>query len=48
MVIIADVKKRRHVLYVMSSLLKHHIKNKINDQDYTIATKTMDSKNEPA
>lgn len=46
MVITADVKKRRHVLYVMSSLLKHHLK--INDQDYTIATKTMDSKNEPA
>lgn len=28
MVITADVKKRRHVLYVMSSLLKHHIKTK--------------------
>lgn len=26
MVITADVKKIRHVLYVMSSLLKHHIK----------------------
>lgn len=46
MVIIVDVKKRCYVFYVMSSLLKYYIKNKINDQDYIIVMKMMDSKNE--